>query len=168
MWIDNCFSQGKWFPHLPWKRGRKDIQKNWHFGWPIYSYLPLGPSVNPSIPHPTRPCLSFLLFSFLWRFLGGPLLPSLWPRAGGRAIYLEARTPAMLWTSSSHMISQASNKQGLDNAMEKFWESFESFQSYENTSGQQIRCTWWFNVDTEGVPLRLHIWPYTESNSRTS
>ena len=66
-----------------------------------------GPWVNYYIP---RPCSNVLLFSFLWRFLGGPLVPSLWPRAGGRAIYLEARTPAMLWTS--HTISQASNKQG--------------------------------------------------------
>ena len=61
-------------------------------------------------PIPPDRARTFSYFLFLWRFLGGPLVPSLWPRAGGRAIYLEARTPAMLWTS--HTISQASNKQG--------------------------------------------------------
>ena len=97
-------------------RGTEMEAKKQHLGTslsllnPHKEHCTTGPWVNYYIPHSTRPCSNFLLFSFLWRFLGGPLVPSLWPRAGGRAIYLEARTPAMLWTS--HTISQASNKQG--------------------------------------------------------
>ena len=107
---------------------RGKISDSWVFS-EYYSRAPVGNvhcSWAPELYSMTwRP----LVFSFFWCFLGGALLPSLCPRAGGGAIYLEARGHQRCF---GHMISQASSKRGRDNGNKQIWETFQNCQGKGN------------------------------------